>query len=84
LSPVHTTVADAMTGNVATCSEHQEIAGAASLMKSLRVRRLPVVNDAEQLVGMVTLANIAESGDPSLTGELLQKICEPSAEMLAT
>lgn len=47
-------VADAMTRNVATCAESQDLFDAIHLMRERGVRRLPVLNEAGSLTGMVT------------------------------
>jgi len=41
------------------------------------VRRLPVINRDKRLVGIVSLGNFAQCGDPKASQELLQGVAEP-------
>lgn len=52
-------VNDAMTSSVRTCSPSDSIHDAEEIMRAARVRRLPVVDEAGQLLGVVSLADIA-------------------------
>jgi len=83
-------VSEVMTTEVATCQAADSVRDAESHMKSARVRRLPVVNDEKQLVGVVSLADLArqtatmrrsKTKDRDLTetaiGDLMGVICEP-------
>jgi len=82
LSPVQTNVADAMTSAVRVCLDEEEVEQADKMMEQLQVRRLPVVDKDEHLVGMISLADIAERvHDQKLVGEVLELVCEPPAEM---
>lgn len=47
-------VRDVMTKDVSVLSETDTIAAAMKIMKTLRIRHLPVVDDSERLVGMLT------------------------------
>jgi len=81
LSPTQTTVADAMTTGVSVCSDADEVNEAAQMMEQLQVRRLPVVNSEKHLVGVISLADIAErTRDRKMVGEVLEQVCEPPAD----
>src|SRR5205809_4269082 len=57
-------VRDAMTPEVFLCFEDDDVADVAELMREKQVRRLPVLNRAKQLVGIVSLGDLAvEIGD---------------------
>ena len=72
-------VRDAMTPKVISCSEDQDIAEAAKLMKENQIRRLPVLNRAKRLVGIVSLGDLAaETHDEQLAGSTLEAVSEPS------
>ena len=82
--PVHS----AMAHRVFTCSPDDTIAAAEQIMREARVRRLPVVDESGQLLGLISLADIAreaareqESKNKRVThseiGETLSAICEP-------
>jgi CBS domain-containing protein len=48
-------------------------------MEARQIRRLPILNQDKQLVGIVSLADIAvHVGDRDLTGETLEEISEPA------
>ena len=71
-------VRDAMTPKVIYCSEDQDIAEAAKLMKENRIRRLPVLNRDKRLVGIVSLGDLAvETHDEQLAGSTLEAVSEP-------
>jgi CBS domain-containing protein len=73
------TVSDAMTPNPAVCHEDDELERAVALMADRQVRRLPVVDDAGRLSGIIAQADVATRGDrDERTGELVEAISEPS------
>ena len=79
LDPKTTLVREIMTPSVVYCFEDQEIEEAAQLMKELQVRRLPVLNREQRLVGIVSLGDLAvETGDDRLVGETLEVVSEPN------
>ena len=65
-------VSDVMSADVKHCFEDDDIADLAQKMADERIRRLPVVNDKRQLVGIVSLADLATSGD-GMSTEILVK-----------
>lgn len=82
------TVADAMSTHVITCSHGDSLATAESLMRASKVRRLPVVDDVGQIVGIVSLADLVQNaGKPTFRDEpelsleqfafTMSTICEP-------
>ena len=76
------TVADVLSTDVVTCREDDSIEDAADLMAQHQIRRLPVVRDDQQLVGIVALADIARN-DQDTGGAALDDISEPSAQPAA-
>jgi CBS domain-containing protein len=71
-------VRDAMTPEVIFCFEDQDIAEAARLMKQKQVRRLAVLNRGKQLVGIVSLGDLAMDSNEHLAGNVLQAVSEPA------
>ncbi len=72
-------VRDAMTPEVISCSEDDDVAEAARLMKEKQIRRLPVMSRANDLVGIVSLGDLATgAADPGQPGEVLRKVSEPA------
>lgn len=55
-------VADAMTPDAHCCAMDEPIERAEEIMRERRIRRLPVVDGAGRLAGMLTLADMARSG----------------------
>jgi CBS domain-containing protein len=73
------TVNDAMTRGVVTCSENQDVADAATLMQDHKIRRLVVLNDDKQIVGIVSLGDLAvDTNNDMLVGETLEQISRPT------
>jgi CBS domain-containing protein len=78
--PTKTKVADIMSTDIAYCLEDQELDEAVSLMEARQIRRLPVLNLDKQLVGIVSLGDIAvHAGDRDMAGETLEEISQPAA-----
>ena len=74
----NTPVTDAMTPEVAFVFEDQDVQEAARVMKERQIRRLPVVNREKQLVGIVSIGDLAVAGDDRTSGDTLQQVSEPS------
>jgi len=81
-------VRDAMSRDVRSCAPGDTLAAAAGAMRAAQVRRLPVVDAAGQLLGIVSLSDVAREftrlrarGKKGISavelGELLAGICEP-------
>ena len=71
------TVDDVVSDDVVTCSPDMSTSEAAELMGEHQVRRLPVVDDDERLVGIVSLGDLAvKEGRDSRMGETLENISE--------
>ncbi len=56
-----TPVSDIMTTNVCTCKEDDDMTNAQSKMGQNQVRRLPVCDDKNRVVGILTLGNLAQN-----------------------
>ena len=74
--PAKTHVHEAMTQVVICCFEDQNIHEAAKQMNDNQIRRLPVLNRENKLVGIVSLADLS-SQDDGLAGEVLKTISQP-------
>ncbi len=76
-------VREVITGNVWACRPEDDLEDALRTMSRKRVRRLPVVDAAGAVVGIVSIADILrrsrQTGSPDLQDVLgtLQAICEP-------
>jgi len=77
--PKTTLVSDAMSQDVVSCYEDQDVQEAAGLMKEKQIRRLLVLNRADDLVGIVSLGDLAiEAEDKGQPGDVLKKVSEPT------
>jgi len=81
-------VADAMSKQVLTCAEDDEISTAERAMSEAQVRRIPVVDREGRLRGLLCLAKIARASSDGnggkeiskkKVGETLAAICQPTA-----
>ncbi len=81
-------VEDAMTEVVRACNPGDPISEAVAIMGEARVRRLPVVDGSERVIGLLSLADLALEAErqssreePEITvaevGGLLATICQP-------
>ena len=74
------TVTDAMTSNPAACRADDDVEGALALMAERQVRRMPVVDAAGRLVGIIAQADVATRiNRDKRTGELVEAISESGA-----
>lgn len=58
-SPTHTKVGETMTRKVKTCTPTATVSEVVKMMKKNRLRRIPVVDERERLVGIITTFDIA-------------------------
>ncbi len=71
------TVKETMTSNLVVCYEEQNIDEAARLMEDQQVRRLLVVNRNKELVGVLSLGDLAKSrSDDHTAREVLKGVSE--------
>ena len=71
-----TPVRELASKDVVTIDPQQSLEEAARLMAEHQVRRLPVVEEDGNLVGMLAQADVAQAGHDTLTGEVVQKISQ--------
>lgn len=74
-----TPVAQVMSPDVIWCFDDEEVAAVAARMQQAQIRRLPVVDRQQQLVGMVTLGDMASKGEDGWARDVLTDVSEPSA-----
>jgi CBS domain-containing protein len=73
--PRTTRIQDVMTRDVATVKETDDVKDAARLMKDRQIRRVVVVGAAQQVVGIVSLGDIAvDTHDDKMSGDVLEKV----------
>jgi CBS domain-containing protein len=59
--PDHTKVRDIMTKGCAWCFEDQSLLDAAEVMRDRRIRRLPVLNHEQKVVGIISVDDLCEA-----------------------
>src|SRR5687767_3975574 len=57
--PLNTRVSEVMTPGICYCFEDQDLEEVAKLMEEKQIRRLPVLNRAKRLIGIVSLGDFA-------------------------
>jgi CBS domain-containing protein len=87
-------VSEAMTKEVEVCHPGDSLADAEKKMREAKIRRLPVVDEQDALIGMISLADLAQEASRERTatsqeitetevGDTLAAICEPQHRQLA-
>ena len=80
--PSRTKVNEVMTSGVTYCFDDQTVEEAATIMEAHQIRRLPILNHDKELVGVLSLGDVAVrthgSEDGTLADEALKNISEPS------
>ena len=74
-SPNEHNVREIMTHDVQRINQDESVEDAAKMMSELQVRRLPVVDSDQQLVGIVSLGDLAITDDKA-AGEALESISQ--------
>jgi CBS domain-containing protein len=79
--PRTTVVRDVMSTGSITISENEEVEEAVALMRKYQVRRLPVLDAGSQLVGIISLGDIAVDVHAGMSGEALKEVSEPATPL---
>ena len=73
--PNNTRVEDVMTGSLVTCRADDDVENAMRAMAQNQLRRIPVVDDSGQLVGIISQADVATRlNEPQSTAEVVKEI----------
>lgn len=72
--PAKLTARDVMTKGIVYCNEGEDLADAVRVMEQKKIRRLPVINDAKRMVGMLSLGDVSHAGSRTLTGEVMAAV----------
>lgn len=78
-NPETSRVRDAMSPEVFALNESASLREAAEMMKEHQVRRLPVVDDNQRLIGIIALGDLAQEASDRISGETLEAISEPTS-----
>jgi CBS domain-containing protein len=76
--PATTMVREVMTPGTVTVFEDQDVNEAVHLMEEHQIRRAPVINHEDRLVGIVSLGDIAVDASAALSGEALKRVSQPA------
>jgi CBS domain-containing protein len=90
-SPANIRVGDVMSAEVHTCRPHDDVRSALKTMRDQKVRRVPVVDEQQRLIGIVSLNDlVAHAGcrkDAEVAGdeflETMKAICAHRAATMA-
>ena len=75
--PQTTLVRQVMTTSVITCRDNDDIEAALDAMSTQQLRRIPVVDDGNMLLGIIAQADIAtRMNEPEKTAEVVKDISE--------
>jgi CBS domain-containing protein len=75
-NPEQTRVRDVASTDLVTVDPQQDLDEALRLMAAHRVRRVPVVEEDNRLVGVIAQADVARLSDDRRTGEVVERISE--------
>jgi CBS domain-containing protein len=77
--PSSTRVRDVMTQDVATCHPEDDLQAALDKMAAYQVRRVPVVDQYNTIVGIIAQADVATRQESARkTGEVVEEISKPA------
>jgi CBS domain-containing protein len=78
-APDRTKIRDVMTSDIRYVFEDEDVAEVSGKMAQWQVRRLPVLNRAKRLVGILSLGDLAlEARGQARVGEAMEGIAQPS------
>lgn len=79
--PSRATAQEVMTRRPITCHGEDNLETALSAMEKNQVRRIPVVDESDQLIGIIAQADVAVRGrQPQKTAEMIEEISRPSMQ----
>src|SRR5829696_5430925 len=73
-----TTVQEVMSRDLVTCREDDDVDKAFKAMSEYQIRRIPIVNERNEIVGIIAQADIATRvEEPKKTAEVVEEISQP-------
>jgi CBS domain-containing protein len=76
--PQTTRVKDVMSKKLVTCHADDDVEQAMNAMAQYQLRRIPVVGENMELVGIISQADVARMNEPEKTGEVVKEISQQS------
>lgn len=82
-NPKHTTLKDVMTDTIVSCRAEDNLQEVMDVMSDYQLRRMPVVDYENRIIGIVTQADVATRTDqPERTAEVIKGISQPNVIIL--
>jgi CBS domain-containing protein len=75
-NPSNLKARDVMTKRVITCRGNEDLQEAVEIMEKHKIRRLPVVDEKNVLIGMLSLGDIAQVSSPKLIAEAVMSVAD--------
>ena len=75
-----TEIREVMSSDVKYCYDDEDVEEVLRNMGDLQLRRLPVLDRSKRLVGIISLGDLATTGEMVETGEALSGISKPGGE----
>jgi CBS domain-containing protein len=70
----HLTAQDVMTKGVVCCRDTDKLRDVLELMEEKKIRRVPVTDESEQVVGMISLGDISDGASGKFTQEVMRAV----------
>src|SRR5688500_8356941 len=77
-NPCEMTVNECMSAPAVTVTPEMSLVECVDIMEREQIRRVPVVDDAGKLVGIVALADVAQHAGRRSTAELVKEVSQPN------
>ena len=76
------TITQVMTEGVEYCFEDDDLVEVSDKMAASQIRRIPVVDRDKNLVGIVSLGDVAREARPAEAGDVLEEVSQPGGNNL--
>ena len=76
------TIPQVMTEGVEYCFEDDDLVEVSDKMAASQIRRIPVVDREKNLVGIVSLGDVAREARPAEAGDVLEEVSQPGGNNL--
>jgi|SRR3954470_7058661 CBS domain-containing protein len=76
--PATTMVREIMSPGTIVVYDDQDVDDAVRIMEEHQIRRAPVMNREDELIGIVSLGDIAVDASTDLCGEVLKRVSQPA------
>ena len=75
------TVPQVMTEGVEYCFDDDDLVEVSDKMAASQIRRIPVVDRDKNLVGIVSLGDVAREARPAESGDVLEEVSQPGGNL---